>query len=85
MSVAGSCLLTFVAAATIEGVCAKWVEAVAHRRAGLSAALSMVFATAMLLGIDSALGYGPPAVTWVLGYGFGSYVVVRYFKKEQHG
>jgi hypothetical protein len=62
----------------VEGVCAKWVEAVATKKAARAGILSMVWAVSLLAGIGEALHYGMPAVTWVLGYGAGSYLAVKW-------
>lgn len=78
MTVPESCLVTFASGAIVEGVCAKWVQAVAAKRAKKAAVMSMVWAVALLAGIGEALHYGWPGVTWVLGYGLGSYLAVRF-------
>lgn len=78
MTVAGRCLLTFASGAIVEGVCAKWVQAVADKRAVKAGVMSMVWAVALLAGIGEALQYGWPGATWVLGYGVGSYLAVRF-------
>jgi len=78
MTIAETACLTFASGAAVEGVCAKWVQAVAERKAIRAAMLSMAWAVALLSGIGEALHYGAPAVTWVLGYGFGSYVAVKW-------
>lgn len=72
-----NCLLTFVSGAAVEAVCALWVKAVAEHRALRSGLLSMVWAVALLAGIGEAIKHGWPAVTWVLGYGVGSWAAVK--------
>lgn len=73
-----ACLATFGSGAVVEGVCAKWVQAVASKQAVKSGLMSMVWAVALLTGIGEALHYGWPAATWVLGYGVGSFLAVRF-------
>lgn len=78
MNTAETACLTFISGAIVEGVCAKWVQAVAERKAAQAAILSMVWAVALLTGISEALHRGVPAITWVIGYGAGSFVAVKW-------
>lgn len=78
MTVLSTAALTFVSGAVVEGICAKWVKAVADGKAVKAAIFSMLWAAALLSGIGEALHYGWPAVTWVLGYGVGSYIAVKW-------
>lgn len=77
MSTAATCLMTFVSGAAVEAVCTKWVAAVAKGQALMAGILSMVWAVSLLLGIGEALQHGLPALTWILGYGVGSYFAVK--------
>jgi hypothetical protein len=77
VSGAGACLITFASGAVVEGVCAKWVQAVGAKRAVKAGLMSGVWAVALLTGLDEALHKGWPAATWVLGYMVGSYLAVR--------
>jgi hypothetical protein len=77
MNVINTCLVTFLSGATVEGICAKWVKSVADKKAFKSGVLSCIWAIALLTGMEHALQLGWPAVTWVIGYGVGSYVAVK--------
>lgn len=77
-----SCLIAFAAGSATEWICARWVLAIAQRQAERSGVLSMAWATAMLAGFSEALPGRLPAVCWVVGYGFGSYLAVRFRKDE---
>lgn len=77
MKVPAACLLTFTSGAVVEGVCAKWVQAVGDKRAARAAVMSMIWAVALWAGLGEALHRGWPTITWVLGYGAGSYSAVK--------
>lgn len=73
-----SCFIAFVSGALAEGVCTKWVQAVAEHKAGASGLLSAVWAGLILLGIEESLHHGFAAgFGWVVGYGVGSFVAVK--------
>lgn len=73
-----ACLTAFVAGFVAEGICTKWVQAVAAKRAPAAGLFSALWAACMLLGITEATRHGLVAGFWVAGYGLGSYVAVRW-------
>lgn len=77
-----TCIKTFFLGALVDYMAARWVVAVAKGSAMSSALISMVCTVSILMGFGEALHYGWPAVTWVLGYGFGSYAAVKWTKKQ---
>ena len=77
MNLPATCALTFLSGTAVEWICAKWVAAVAEKKAWRSGVLSMLWAVSLLVGIGEALHKGWPAVTWVIGYGFGSFIAVK--------
>jgi len=74
-----SCLLAFGSGALAEGVCTKWVQAVASQKPISAGLLSAAWAGLILLGLGESLHHGSAAISWVVGYGFGSYLVVKWF------
>ena len=74
------CLITFASGTIVEGICALWVKAVADKKALKSGIMSIIWATALRIGIGEALHGFWPAATWVLGYGVGSYIAVKLSK-----
>ena len=77
-SVYVACAITFASAVVVDGLLARWVAAVAAGRAELAALLSMACACAMLAGFGQAIKGRWPAVTWILGYGLGSWLAVTF-------
>jgi hypothetical protein len=75
-----SCLVAFVSGALAEGVCTKWVQAVASQKPVSAGFLSTAWAALILLGIGESLHQGSSAVAWVAGHGLGSYLVVKWFR-----
>lgn len=75
-----SCVAAFFIGAATEGICTLWVASVARRQALRSGFLSSVWAMSLLMGLSEALPGRWPAIFWVLGYGWGSYAVVRMTK-----
>lgn len=71
MNTIETCLITFISGAAVEGLCAKWVKAVADKKALKSGVLSCFWAIALLSGMEHALQLGWPAVTWILGIWIG--------------
>jgi hypothetical protein len=74
-----SCLLAFVSGALAEGVCTKWVQAVESQKPVSAGLLSTAWAGLILLGIGESLHRGSAAISWVVGYDLGSYLVVKWF------
>jgi len=60
-----------------EGLCTRWVQAVAQKRAIRAGFLSSLWAGFILLGIEKSMQQGWAAASWVVGYGAGSYLVVK--------
>ena len=73
-----ACLIAFLSAAGTDVVLAKWVTAVAAREALKASILSMIMAMLLLSGVNEALHDSLAAVFWVLGYGAGSFIAVRW-------
>ncbi len=71
--------MAFLSGFVTEGVCTLWVSSVASVRALRSGILSACWAGLMLVGLGEAFSGTLPAVSWVLGYGAGSYAAVRWF------
>jgi hypothetical protein len=69
-------LYALVCGAFCEGLCALWVLSIKTGYPRKSAALSVFYSLAQVLGLIQAMQYG--VYGWVLGYGIGSYIVVRW-------
>lgn len=80
-----SYLLAFASGLLAEGVCTKWVQAVAMQKPISAGILSTAWAGLILLGIGESLHRGGAAISWVLGYGLGSYLVVKWFSGASTG
>jgi hypothetical protein len=72
MSVIPPYLFAFGSGFLIELVGAWWVQAVADYRAARSGLLAMVWAVALLVGLEGSLKDVSQAAFWVFGYGVGS-------------
>lgn len=70
-------ILAFISGFLVEGICTLWVSAVAKKQAAKAGLLSCFWAAALLVGLEQALPGGVSALSWVLGYGLGSYIAVK--------
>ena len=73
------CLIAFVSGVLAEATCTKWVQAVASKKPTTAGVFSTIWAALILVGIGESLHHGYAAFSWVVGYGIGSYLVVRYW------
>lgn len=73
-------IIAFLSGLFAEGICTKWVQAVSSKKAVQSGVLSTVWASLILIGLGESLHHGFAACAWVLGYGLGSFLVVKYWK-----
>lgn len=78
-----SCLIAFVSSMVVDLVVTKWVQAVAANRAFKAGLFSMVSATFLLIGINQIIQDKLVVdAFWVLGYGAGSYLAVKFKSKS---
>lgn len=73
-----ACALAFFSSAVVDLLMAKWVVAVAAKHAYQASLLSMSVAVCILIGINATLAKKRAAPFWVLGYGLGSFLAVRF-------
>ena len=71
------CLVAFGGGAFSEAACLWWVSASERGRPALAATFSMLYALAIANGIGEAIHTLPGEVSFVAGFGFGTYVAVR--------
>lgn len=71
-------LVVFFSGFAAEGVCTLWVRAVGQGNATVAGIASATWAGLVLIGIEDSLRGGNTALSWVLGYGAGSYFVVKW-------
>lgn len=75
-------LLTFLAGFTIECACVFWVHFSERGAAARTAFFSMCIGSAQVLGIGESIHDPKAGVAFVLGYGVGTYVTVRFVKRS---
>ena len=71
------CLVAFSGGAISEAMCLWWVSASERGRAGVAAMFSMGYAVAIERGVGEAIHTLPGEVSFVAGFGFGTYMAVR--------
>lgn len=76
MSATKDCIVAFAGGAVSEAMCLFWVSASERGRAGAAAVFSMLYAIAIERGIGEAVHTLPGEVSFVLGFGVGSYAAV---------
>jgi hypothetical protein len=77
MTTAIDCLTAFAGGAVSEAMCLWWVSASERGRAGVAACFSMGYAVAIERGVGEAIHTLPGEVSFVAGFGFGTYMAVK--------
>jgi hypothetical protein len=77
MTSLSDCLVAFLGGAVSEAMCLWWVAAAEKRRAGVAALFSMGYAVAIERGVGEAIHTLPGEVSFVLGFGFGTFAAVH--------
>jgi len=72
--------LTFVSGFLIECSCVFWVHYSERRQPAKTAFFSMIVGTAQVLGIGESIRDPWSGIAFVVGYGAGTYLTVRYLK-----
>ncbi len=80
-----SCAVTFLAAAVTDALLLWWFTLSARGQRGRAAVLSMVLAMTALMGFGEALSGFWPGVTYVLGYGAGTWIAITLNRKQGVG
>jgi hypothetical protein len=75
-------VLAFVVGAVFEGLYLGWVMAASRGYAGLAAAFSVATGAASLYGVTSTVHDPSKAPALLLGYGVGSYLIVRWTDRK---
>lgn len=76
-------LLTFLAGMIVEGVCVLWVYSVERRHLFSASMYSMIFATTSVLGLGAAIKEWKCGAGYVLGYGAGTAIAVKWKPEGQ--
>lgn len=69
----------FLLAAAIDALWVLWFRFAAERRAALTALISITLAYVSIAGIGAVLRDAQYTLAYVLGFGVGTYVTVRWF------
>lgn len=80
------CVIAFGGGAISEAMCLWWVSASEKGRAGLAAIFSMGYAIAVERGVGEAIHTIPGEISFVLGFGVGTYaaiVIRRWFQSDK--
>lgn len=78
MTTVVDCVVAFTGGAVSEAMCLYWVSASERGRAGLAAVFSMLYALAIERGVGEAIHTLPGEISFVAGFGFGTYAAVRF-------
>lgn len=77
-----ACLIAFASGTFYELSCVFWVHNSEQGRPGKTAMWSMLLATCEVAGIGGSVKYHIAAPFFVIGYGLGSYLGVRFAKRK---
>lgn len=71
------CIIAFVGGAVSEAMCLWWVSSSEKGHAVLAAIFSMLYAIAIERGVGEAIHTLPGEVSFVSGFGFGTYFGIK--------
>lgn len=77
-----SFIITFISGFLIECSCVFWTHYSERKMASKAAFYSMIIAGAQILGINESIKDELSALGFVLGYGVGTYVTVKFIKDK---
>ncbi len=78
-----ACLVTFASAAVVDGLLLWWFQVSARGQRWRAAGLSMALAMVALMGFGEALQGWWQSVSYVAGYGVGTWVAVTVSNRRE--